>query len=75
MPLANNIIVQDHSFCFTYYRCVGYMVIGGAFKDALSVEKTDVSEGAVNTFTAGNVTIGDGYVVDVIAKLGVKSFE
>ncbi|KAF2832411.1 hypothetical protein CC86DRAFT_401176 [Ophiobolus disseminans] len=31
--------LRDHAFCITFYRCVGYMVIGGKYLDALDVEK------------------------------------
>lgn len=67
--------MQDHAFCFTYYRCVGYMVIGDKFSDALSVEKASFTEYITDKFAASNITTSNGYVADVIAKLGVKSFE
>jgi hypothetical protein len=68
-------IVQDHAFCLTFYRCVGYLVIGGKFNDALNIEKASFTDDVTDTFVASNFTTDNGYVADIIAKLGVKSFE
>lgn len=51
------------------------MVIGDKFSDALSVEKASFTEYITDKFAASNITTSNGYVADVIAKLGVKSFE
>jgi hypothetical protein len=70
--LADSVTVKNHAFCLTYYRCVGYMVIGGTHKGTFSVGTASLN---VDPSTGNNATMGTDYVADIVAKLGVTSFE
>jgi hypothetical protein len=73
--LTDAVAVSDHAFCVTYYRCVGYLVVIGEASDPTDVEKASLTVSDTVRPAGGNVTIDNGYVADIVARLGFKGFE
>lgn len=67
--------VRDHVLCTTYYRCVGYMVITGEAYDPTDLEEASVAGSDTIQPDGGNGTLSDGYMENIVASLGIKSFE